>query len=228
MKNHTYQLNYHEIYEDLLFGSAFRNLYGRDVFYAQRSLGDQSSEETLYVDTLAHYLGQGVNDKNLSYILIELDYEAYVPFGKLGAETLDSLLKERDKTASFSKFKLTIYEQFLKKNDIEISEELLDDLNRFVTNYCSDVLDLSDPVDISVLIRRISGELENLSASGILNGPIQKSKKFYEIIRNIIDGLTPENLVIDIRPFLPHDETTVLREEHLKHLIEITNLNNWG
>ena len=220
-------MDYIDLYETLLFSKEFRGLSGKDVFYAEYSLESQAYAEGRIAEGLLFNLNKDRVDKYICDILISLDNIAYVPFGERGAKAQDALLKENDKDDSYAKRKLDIFVETLKNNKVEVTEELMATLKKFVDNYFSTQLDLNDPVNLAIMVRRISGELEHDVINKLILNPMGKNEVLRELLRKLVAQTSKEDRTIDLEQYLPESSKMgELDKEQIEYLKNITGMSS--
>lgn len=220
-------MDYIDLYDSLLSSNEMMDLANKDVYYAEYSLESQNFAENRIAESLLLDLDKDEDAEYLCNLLISLDNIAYVPFGERGAKAQDALLKEIDKDDSYAKRKLDIFVQTLKNNEVEVTDELMATLKKFVDNYFSTHLDLNDPVNIAVLVRRISGELEHDVINKLILNPMGKNEVLRDLLEKLVSQTSEEDRTIDLEQYLPESSKMgELDKEQIEYLKNITGMSS--
>lgn len=151
------------------------------------------------------------DDADVGKALVFADYLTYVPFGELGYEAFDDMLRERGTTAADWRF-----DRFMFVLDgYSLSQDAIDVIRQFFFNYQNEELDRDSIVDITRATCRLAHNFETsalkeywveddlpAAVDGLL-GLIEDEE--LEDMRQVLQ-LTPKQLP------LSEDQLTLLRE----------------
>ena len=165
------------------------------------------TEEEMQADIMCNSL-RCDDKRELAFLLIELDYATYIPFGKRGKKIIENLIEEKEN--QFNRTYLS-YRAVKKDNiyglfatiKVKVDENLKKSIDKFFDYMDSDKQDFSDIESVAATIRRIGGELDNQTSKSKYYGDDQRFEQMEKILDKIWTHIKTHNTkCFDIKEFL--------------------------
>lgn len=210
----------------LMSSNQYRQVANKNQINSYQPLEIQIGLEQTNSNILCTHLNHGML-QYLAELLIQLDYFAYVPFGKRGTKQLEKYFEENGYQLTPKEYKKKQMLNALKKCDIEVNNRIKEIIDCYCDYLYSSKQDMSKIESVAACVRQVSGELDNLTSEKVIIGLSERDDKLEEILDNIWTHIkVNNNTQIDMNNFLPKvDENKPLNSEEKKYFEYITNFN---
>ena len=204
---------------------ALKGLANKNQINSYQPLEIQIGIEQTNSDILCTELKHGMLEY-FAELLIQLDYVAYVPFGKRGTKQLEKYFEENDYKLTPKEYKKKQMLTTLKKCGIEVGKSFKERIDSYCDYLYSSKQDLSVIESVAACVRQVSGELDNLTSEKTIIGLSERDDKLEQILDNIWTRIKVSgNTKIDMNEFLPKvDENKPLNSDEKKYFEYITQL----
>ena len=217
-------MTYLDIITNLLYSDEYKNLSHTDMMNESQSLDTQMNFEQSVADIAAENLGCE-NHQDLIDLLIQLDYLTYVPFGQRGLNKANEYLEKNNEKENVTGYKINKITNVLKKNQIEVNQELTSKVKSFCHYLSNPNQDLSVPESLAAVVRILSGELDNLISAGKITGSAQKDKALKEMVMKLSDDANEKGTKINLDNYLQNKNTSKLTEKEIEYFENVTGLS---
>ena len=206
--------------------SEYRQVANKNQINSYQPLEIQIGTEQTNSDILCTELKHGMLEY-FAELLIQLDYVAYVPFGKRGKKQLEKYFEENGYKLTPKEYKKKQMLTTLKECGIEVGKTFSESIDSYCEYLYSSEQDLSVIESVAACVRQVSSELDNLASEKTIIGLSERDDKLEQILDNIWTRIKVSgNTKIDMNDFLPKvDENKPLSGEEKKYFEYITGLN---